>query len=399
MVRNRLRPSSAPQKRLEALLNVIPLGIVIIESPEGTISYVNKRAIELYGVDPRGIQMESHSTLAMKLLTPDGDVYLPERLPASRALLHGETVRNEEVLIEQAGGARISISASAAPVLDDSGKIIAAVGIFHDITRRKQTEAALLEHQEDLQGLVTQRTQELLKTNEQLKREMTEHQQAARQVRALSLRLINAEERERQRVGQELHDQVGSSLTLLKLATRKARQGKRDNIHETVAEIEKIVDDIYEQVRTLCHSLRPDMLNDLGLTDALDAHFEEYTDQCGVKVHFKPGGLNKRLPSEVEITVFRIVQEALVNVARHAKASEVSIQMACQGDRLRVQIRDNGCGFDPAEMESLSSGISGMQGRAYLMGGTLTVDSSPGVGTCITCEIPVSTHGHKSAGK
>jgi len=380
MVRNRLRPSSAPQKRLEALLNVIPLGIVIIESPEGTISYVNKRAIELYGVDPRGIQMESHSTLAMKLLTPDGDVYLPERLPVSRALLHGETVRNEELLIEQASGARISISASAAPVLDDSGKIIAAVGIFHDITRRKQTEAALLEHQEDLQGLVTQRTQELLKTNQQLKREMTEHQQAARQVRALSLRLINAEERERQRVGQELHDQVGSSLTLLKLATRKARQGKRDNIHETVAEIEKIVDDIYEEVRTLCHSLKPDRLNDLGLTDALDAHFEEYTDQCGIKVHFKPGGLNRRLPSEVEITVFRIVQEALVNVARHAKASEVSIQMACQDDRLRVQIRDNGCGFDPAEMESLSSGISGMQGRAYLMGGTLTVDSSPGVG-------------------
>jgi signal transduction histidine kinase len=196
-------------------------------------------------------------------------------------------------------------------------------------------------------------------------------------------------------VGQELHDQVGSSLTLLKLATHKARQGRSEKIEESLAEIEKIVNEIYEEVRTLSHSLRPDMLNDLGLTDALDARFEEYTDQCGVKVHFKPRGLKKRLPSEVEITVFCIVQEALVNVARHAKASAMSIQMACESDRLRVQIRDNGCGVDPAETESLSSGISGMQGRAYLMGGTLTVDSSPGVGTCITCEIPVSTQGQK----
>jgi C4-dicarboxylate-specific signal transduction histidine kinase len=104
-------------------------------------------------------------------------------------------VRNEELLIEQPSGTRISVSASAAPVLDDSGNIIAAVGIFHDITSRKQTEAALHEHQQNLQRLVTQQTKSLLKTNEQLKREMTEHQQAARQVRGLSLRLINAEER------------------------------------------------------------------------------------------------------------------------------------------------------------------------------------------------------------
>lgn len=399
MTENSSHSSGVPERRLEALLNVVPSGIVIIESPEGKVSYVNKRAIELYGVDPRGLQMESYSTRSMKLLTADGDVYLPERLPASRALLHGETVRNEELLIEQPSGTRVTVSASAAPVLDDSGNIIAAVGIFQDITSRKQAESALHEHQEDLQRLVIQQTHELLRANEELKREMIEHQQAARQVRALSLQLYNAGERERQKVGQELHDQVGSSLTLLKLATHKARQATQGNIEESLAEIEKIVDEVYEEVRTLSHSLRPDMLNDLGLTDALGAHFEEYTDRCGIKVHFEPMKMTKRLPLEVEITVFRIVQEALVNVARHAKASEVSIQMACQSDRLRVQIWDNGCGFDPAETESLSSGISGMQGRAYLLGGTLTVDSSPRVGTCITCEIPVSTHGHKSAGK
>jgi len=399
MAENSSHSSGVPERRLEALLNVVPSGIVIIESPDGKISYVNKRAIELYGVDPRGLQMESHSTRAMKLLTADGDVYLPERLPASRALLHGETVRNEELLIEQPWGTRVTVSASAAPVIDDGGNILAAVGIFHDISRRKQTQAALRDHQKNLQRLVVQQTQELLRANKELKREMTEHQQAVRQVRALSLRLVNAEEKERQRVGQELHDQIGGSLTLLKLAMHKARQGRPEKTEASLAEIEEIVNEIYEQVRSLSHSLRPDMLTGLGLVDALDAHFEDYTNRCGVKVHFKPTKMKRRLSSEVEITAFRIVQEALVNVARHAKASEVNIHMTCQRGRLSVQIRDDGCGFDPAQTESLSSGISGMQGRAYLMDGTVTVDSSPGVGTCITCELPLTPHGHRPTHK
>jgi len=214
--------------------------------------------------------------------------------------------------------------------------------------------------------------------------------ESERRVRELSLRLINAQERERRRVGQELHDRIGGSLTLLKLAAHRARKAQADKIEEALAEVEKTADEIYEGVRTLSYSLKPDILDDLGLAEALAAYFEEFTDRCGITVGFQHTGLEERLPAEIEITVFRIVQEALVNVARHAMASNVTVLLAGEGHVLSLQIQDDGCGFDPAEVEIQSSGVSGMEYRAQLAGGVLTVDSSPGAGTCVSCELPLS---------
>jgi signal transduction histidine kinase len=214
-------------------------------------------------------------------------------------------------------------------------------------------------------------------------------------VRALSLRLINAQERERRRVGQELHDRIGGSLTLLKLAAHKAKQTPAEKIGEALAEIEKIADEIYEGVRTLSYSLKPDIVDDLGLEEALAAHFEEFSERCGIKVDFQPTGWEGRLPPDIEITVFRIVQEALVNVARHAKASRVTVLLSRQGNVLRLEIQDDGCGFDPAKVELQSNGISGMEDRAHLAGGLLTVDSSPGAGTCVSCELPLVREGEQ----
>ncbi|MFO7772950.1 MAG: histidine kinase [Dehalococcoidia bacterium] len=388
------------ETRLKVLLKVAPSGIVIVEKPDGRISYANDRALELYGVDPRGLEMEKHSSQAMKLVTPDGAIYPPEKLPASRALLHGETVYNEELIIEQPGGKRIWVAASATPVLDDNGEVTAAVGIFDDVTTRKQEELVTQEHREHLEELVRQRTEELLRANRELRQEILEHEQAEKRGRALSSRLINAEERERRRVGQVLHDQLGSSLTLLKLATERAKQASgAEQIGEALKEIEKIADEIYEEVRTLSHSLRPDVLDDLGLAEALAAHFEEYTERCGIEVCFTAKGLEKRLPAEIEITAFRIVQESLVNVLRHAKANKATVVLASKNDALRLQIRDDGCGFDPARTELHPHGISGMQDRAYLVGGTLTVDSSPGAGTCVSCELPIVSRGGRSGKK
>jgi len=211
-----------------------------------------------------------------------------------------------------------------------------------------------------------------------------------KRVRELSLRLIDAQERERRKVGRDLHDRVGGSLTLLKLAAHKARQAPAEKIGEALGEIEKIADEIYEEVRTLSYALKPDMLDDLGLVEMLPAHFEQYTDRCGIKVSFQHAGLEKRLPVEIEITAFRIIQEALVNVARHAETSEVTVRLACQGGVLHLQIQDGGCGFDPAVIDQQSSGISDMQDRAYLVGGLVTVDSSPGAGTCVSGELPLT---------
>jgi signal transduction histidine kinase len=224
-------------------------------------------------------------------------------------------------------------------------------------------------------------------------RKLSQPAELEKQVRELSLRLINAQERERRKVGRDLHDRVGGSLTLLKLAAHKARQAPAEKVGEALVEIENISDEIYEEVRTLSYALKPDMLDELGLVEMLPAHFEQYTDRCGIKVSFHHTGLEKRLPAEIEITAFRIIQEALVNVARHAATNEVTVRLACQGGVLHLQVQDEGRGFDPAGIDQPSSGISDMQDRAYLVGGLVTVDSSPGAGTCVSCELPLTTGG------
>jgi signal transduction histidine kinase len=214
-----------------------------------------------------------------------------------------------------------------------------------------------------------------------------------KRVRELSLRLIDAQEKERRKVGRDLHDRVGGSLTLLKLAAHKARQAPAEKVGEALAEIESISDEIYEEVRTLSYALKPDMLDELGLVEMLPAHFEQYTDRCGIKIDFQHKGLEKRLPAEIEITIFRIIQEALVNVARHANAGEVAVRLVCRGGAVYLEIEDDGRGFDPSGIDQPSSGISDMQDRAYLVGGVVTVDSSPGAGTRVSCQLPLTASG------
>lgn len=138
------------KNRLETILRTIPSGIVIVEKPDGRVSYANKRALELYGQDPVGLEMPKHSSV-MRLLRSDGSPYPPEELPASRALLKGELVRNVEVAIERPDGNRIIITASAVPLFGKAGEIIGAVGVFDDITERKKLD----ELKDDFIGLVS----------------------------------------------------------------------------------------------------------------------------------------------------------------------------------------------------------------------------------------------------
>jgi PAS domain S-box-containing protein len=130
------------REALEAIIPFIPTGVVVIEKANGKISYVNEKAISLYGVDPRGLELPEHSTKLMKLLTLSGEVYPPEQLPASRALLTGEEAK-DELIIERPDGSRVIVEASAKPIKDGKGQVIAAVGIFDDITKRKKAEEAL----------------------------------------------------------------------------------------------------------------------------------------------------------------------------------------------------------------------------------------------------------------
>ena len=155
---------------LEAILRIIPSGVVIIEKPNGKITYVNVRACQLFGCDPRGLEMAKHSTTEMKLVKMDGSIYPPEELPASRALLRGETVYHDELTIERPDGTRKIVNASASPLFDKNGDLYSAVSIFYDITDRKMMEEALIKAKEELETQVEERTAELNKSEEAFRR-------------------------------------------------------------------------------------------------------------------------------------------------------------------------------------------------------------------------------------
>jgi signal transduction histidine kinase len=213
-----------------------------------------------------------------------------------------------------------------------------------------------------------------------------------KRLQALSHRLVLVQEEERRYVAHELHDQVGQLLTSLNLTLDMSSRLPPDALRTSLQEAETLVRELMSRVRNLSLDLRPAMLDDLGLLAALLWHFERYTSQTGVQVLFKHVGLEEQhFSPEVETAAYRIIQEALTNVARHAEVDEVAVRLRAEEDMLDVLIEDEGSGFDAeaALAAATSVGLAGMNERATLLGGQLTVDSSPGAGTCVRAELPL----------
>ncbi|UZX16653.1 sensor histidine kinase [Thermus sp. PS18] len=196
----------------------------------------------------------------------------------------------------------------------------------------------------------------------------------------LAGRLLATQEEERRRVGRELHDGVGSLLTAALLTLKVAEKHP-----EKLPEARKRVAEALEEVRRLSRELRMPLLDDLGLKEALSRYLEEYR-QHGLQVEAELD--LPRLPKEKEVALFRVVQEALTNVLRHAQARRVSVRLWQEGDRLFGVVRDDGRGFDP-EITPPSVGLLGMQERIQSLGGSFALYSKPGQGTEVEFGVPL----------
>jgi PAS domain S-box-containing protein len=229
-------------------------------------------------------------------------------------------------------------------------------------------------------------------------RDMTEPRQAeeARLAHELSARLIAAQEEERRHVARELHDETGQSLTLIRmqLAELAALQGPAS---EVARECIQVVEHATAHIRALALRLRPPMLDDLGLADALEWVLDQQARAAGWRVFVELPELQDRLPQALETACFRIGQEALTNAARYSGATEVRLALRVADGRVELEICDNGTGFDveryrsPAERKK-HFGLVSMSERAALVGGVLTIDSAPGRRTCIRASLPVAVN-------
>jgi len=199
--------------------------------------------------------------------------------------------------------------------------------------------------------------------------------------------LVAIQETERRRIGRELHDEIGQALTGLKLTLEALPPQPEGRVEDSLQNARDVVADLMTRVHDISLQLRPAVLDDLGLLPALQWHVERYQAQTGVRVALTHAGLNRRFSTGIETVVYRIVQEALTNVARHAGVPDVRLRVWAADGMLSVEIEDRGSGFEPTGVES--NGLVGMRERALLIGGRLAVDTGPGTGTRITATLPL----------
>lgn len=255
-----------------------------------------------------------------------------------------------------------------------------------------QVRAGKLEVRADAGTLSDERFDRLAETFNQM---LAMQAEATERLHHLSQEILQAQEDERQRVARELHDQTAQSLTSLLVRLRlleRARDPSEAQKH--VRELRDLTAQSLEEVRRVALELRPKILDDLGLGEALAWRVDELNGGQATHATLHISGIDQRLPRNIELVLYRVAQEALTNVARHAHAKNAGITLRREDHRVVLEIQDDGIGFDQGSVEARSGrglGLAGMRERLALVGGRLSIESSSGNGTQVDCIVPLES--------
>ncbi len=316
----------------------------------------------------------------------------------AQAARHGQT-KDEGWRIRK-DGSRFWANVVITALCDPNGNLLGFAKLTRDTTEKREKENALTKANELLELRVEQRTAVLTRVNHELRTEIAERQRAEQQLktsldqlRALTARLQSVREEERTSISREIHDELGQACTAIKmdLALIGRRLTKRQTpLRAKVDSAIQLVDSLIVTLRRIASELRPRTLDDLGLSAALESHAQEFESRTGIRCSVTLPQEPLHLDADRSTAIFRIFQESLTNVARHAHATRVEALLEMQNDRIIFQVIDNGSGFDPAEAKTRKSlGLVGMQERALLLNGDLKIEGAPGAGTTLTLTIPL----------
>jgi PAS domain S-box-containing protein len=352
------RAEEAQQKSEEMLRGLFEFApdTIVVVNQQGKIARTNAQVETMFGYDRRELIGETIETL------------LPERFRGRHVDFRSTYIAEPHTRPMGAGlklygrrknGSEFPVDIMLSPMKwEDGGMVIA---VIRDITRRSHAEESLRDY--------------------------------ADRLKFLSRRLMEVQETERRNIARELHDEIGQALTGLKLTLEMGTRLPAEGARASLEQAQVLVNELMARARKLSLDLRPAMLDDLGLVPTLLWHIEHYTAQTHVLVHFRHSGLeNRRFSAEVETAAYRIVQEALTNVARHARVVEATVRLWTNEMTLSIQVEDSGSGFDSeaALASSETSGLAGMRERAVLLGGQLTVESQQGGGTRLMAELSIA---------
>lgn len=369
--------ASALRESEEHYRTLFDLGPVAVYSCDvsGVILEFNRRAVELWGRTPVQGDIDERFCGSFKLFRPDGRFMPHEQCPMAE-VVGGKIseVRDGEVIIERPDGSHVTVIVNIRALKNQRGELVGAINCFFDISDRKRAEEALQRAHDELEFLVERRTASL---------------------RRLSSHLQRVQDDERRRIARELHDSAGQYLAAMKMNLARLEDAGLTKAKAAVlAESNQLLDTCLAEIRTLSYLLHPPMLEEGGLGFAASWYVEGFTKRSNIETNLEISPRLERLPSDVELVLFRALQESLTNVHRHSETPKVDIRIQVENGHATLEVRDYGRGITSEQLDTINGGsesgvgLMGMRERVNELGGTLDVlRQKPGTSMRVTLPI------------
>jgi len=352
------------ERLLRVVLDTLPVGVVVV-NPAGDIILSNPASRRIWSdLLPSGPERYARSR---GWWYDTGEKLEPEDWGSARALASGETSLNEVIEIEAFDGVRKIVQNSSAPIRDARGRITGAVVVNEDVSARKAAERDLHD--------------------------------SLKQMRTLTARLMRAQDDERRRIAQMMHETTAQDLAVLKMQLARAIRNHANLPEDHRADLTEAIDLVERSIagiRTMSYLLHPPFLDEAGLISALRWYAAGFADRSGIAVDLDLPPAFERLPRDVEIALFRVVQEALINIHRHAESPSAVIRLRGDRHQLTLSIEDRGRGMPPELIAQLPGGggafgvgIAGMRERLEQLGGSLDIESNER-GTLVHARVPLA---------
>jgi PAS domain S-box-containing protein len=390
-----LRDTTVSREYLNLIIESMMDGLFVL-NPDASIALANKSSVELSGYSLNELLEKNLNDI---LVEDQGGEHI------IAGLLKDYVYHNTESALKRKDGVKIPILFSGSVMNDGKGRRT-TVCVVRDITDRKRSEIQLRKAHDELEQRVNERTKDLSEMTDNLKIEIDEHRRtlaalrkSESELRIMSFKILTAQEKERRRISAELHDELGQSLSLLKVqlgAVQRKLRADQKMLAQDLVSIRQYLNRVIEDVRRLARDLSPALLADIGLSAALEKIGKDFAKFNPITVSFETAAIDHLFSQDTQIVIYRIIQEIFTNVAKHAQASHVQVQIRFSDNSVLMAIQDNGQGFNPAEVTlqepaDRGLGLSSLQERARMINADFDLWSQKGQGTRLSFTIPIRT--------
>lgn len=344
------------EHRFRNMITDLALG-VIMQDIDQNILLNNKTLLGILRITQKELTVEKLKLLMKNALRENGKEFKKDQLPMAKALKTKKPVHDVVVGLMGKNNERTWLLVNCNPILDEAGNILHIISTVIDVTERKKLEQKLLDEKIAQQKLLTQAT-------------------------------IDGQERERKEIGKELHDNIGQQLTTTKLYLDLAKATADDDTVEMVSLALKSISDVINEIRSISHSLVPQTLGDLGLVESISELIDSILVMELLQINFEHRNFNEMgIPENQKLMFYRIIQEQLNNIVKHANAARVTITLQSKTEFLTMVIKDDGDGFVLEKMRK-GLGLTNIKNRAELFGGTVNIIAAPGKGCTLKVLVP-----------